>query len=126
MGLPANVEARRRRMTLGAQEVELVAFDPPGRPYPEARRSNDPWFQHIALVVDDIAGVFDALQRFDMTPISIGGPQLLPVNTGGVSAVKFRDPDGHPLELLSFRPVWATRSGTASSNRSLSATITRP
>lgn len=35
-------------------------------------------------------------------PISQGGPQLLPATSGGVQAFKFRDPDGHPLELLQF------------------------
>ncbi len=34
------------------------------------------------------------------TPISRGGPQVLPPSTGGVIAYKFRDPDGHPLELI--------------------------
>lgn len=104
MGLPAGSTARCLVVTLGAQEVELVSFDVPGRSYPEARASNDPWFQHIALVVDDIAAIFEGLHRMETTPISIGGPQLLPVNTGGVSAFKFRDPDGHPLELLYFPP----------------------
>ena len=37
-------------------------------------------------------------------PISEGGPQHLPANTGGVTAFKFRDPDGHPLELIAFPP----------------------
>jgi catechol 2,3-dioxygenase-like lactoylglutathione lyase family enzyme len=39
------------------------------------------------------------------------GRVLLPAQNGSVKAFKFRDPDGHPLELLSFpfgqgRPVW--------------------
>lgn len=117
MGLPMGAGVRCLRMRLGRQEVELVAFDPPGRPYPDVRTSTDPWFQHIALVVDDIAGVFAGLERLSTTPISIGGPQLLPVNTGGVSAFKFRDPDGHPLELLYFPPgvgdpVWHGTRGS--------------
>ncbi len=46
-------------------------------------------------------------------PISEGGPQLLPPSNGAVRAFKFRDPDGHPLELLWFpsgrgRAVWHT------------------
>lgn len=104
MGLPDDSTARCLSMRLGAQEVELVAVDLPGRSYPETRASNDPWFQHIALVVDKIGAVFGELQRLGATPISIGGPQVLPANTGGVSAFKFRDPDGHPLELLYFPP----------------------
>ena len=36
------------------------------------------------------------------TPISRGEPVTLPQSCGGVTAVKFRDPEGHPLELLKF------------------------
>lgn len=32
--------------------------------------------------------------------ISREGPERLPVRSGGVRAFKFRDPEGHPLELL--------------------------
>ncbi len=104
MGVPATVTVRALRMRLGAQEVELVAFDPPGHPYPDVRASNDPWFQHIAIVVEDMEAVCSRLRRLSASPISNGGPQLLPANTGGVTAFKFRDPDGHPLELLHFPP----------------------
>jgi catechol 2,3-dioxygenase-like lactoylglutathione lyase family enzyme len=41
-------------------------------------------------------------QTAGWTAISIGGPQQLPENDGGVTAFKFRDPDGHPLEFLQF------------------------
>ncbi len=111
MGLPMIGNVRCLRMHLGAQAIELVSFDPPGRPYPDVRASNDPWFQHIALIVEDIAGALAGLERLSASPISDGGPQRLPANTGGVTAFKFRDPDGHPLELLSLppgvgAPVW--------------------
>ena len=36
--------------------------------------------------------------------ITRGGPQRLPPNTGSVTAFKFRDPEGHPLEVISFPP----------------------
>jgi catechol 2,3-dioxygenase-like lactoylglutathione lyase family enzyme len=104
MGVDSAITVRAVGMRLGAQEIELVAFDPPGRPYPDARAANDRWFQHIAIVVVDIEGVFARLERLSSAPISTGGPQLLPANTGGVTAFKFRDPDGHPLELLYFPP----------------------
>ena len=42
-----------------------------------------------------------AASRHD-NAISIAGPQQLPASSGGVQAFKFRDPDGHPLELLQF------------------------
>jgi len=116
MGLPSTATACSLRMRLGAQEVELVAFDPPGRPYPDIRAANDRWFQHIAIVVDDIESVAARLERLSAVPISIGGPQLLPANTGGVTAFKFRDPEGHPLELLHFPSgvgdaAWHLREG---------------
>ena len=38
------------------------------------------------------------------TAISTSGPQQLPLSSGGVVAFKFRDPEGHPLELISFPP----------------------
>ena len=34
--------------------------------------------------------------------ITEGAPVLLPPNTGSVTAFKFRDGEGHPLELISF------------------------
>jgi len=94
---------RRRRMQLGEQEFELVAFDPPGRPYPPASTANVPWFQHFAIAVGDMARAYGRLVAHAQQPISRGGPQLLPPSTGSVTAYKFRDPDGHPLEL-SFLP----------------------
>jgi catechol 2,3-dioxygenase-like lactoylglutathione lyase family enzyme len=91
-------------LRLGAQEIELVAFDPPGRQHPPLRAANDRWFQHIALVVDDTLGAWSRLESQSPVAISTDGPQLLPANAGGITAVKFRDPDGHPLELLHFPP----------------------
>ena len=90
------------RLELGAQQIELLAFDPPGRPYPEGSTSSDLWFQHCAIVVADMAAAYAHLQGFAIAPITAGGPQTLPPNTGSVSAYKFRDPFGHPLELLHF------------------------
>jgi catechol 2,3-dioxygenase-like lactoylglutathione lyase family enzyme len=47
-----------------------------------------------------------AMERLCQTPgwtaISRRGPQRLPASSGGVTAFKFRDPDGHPLELIRF------------------------
>lgn len=70
-----------------------------GTPYPDRLAANDPWFQHFALAVADMPGAAAAALAAGATPISVGGPQVLPPNTGGVTAFKFRDPDGHPLEL---------------------------
>ena len=95
------VEARRddrARLALGSQQVELRAC-PDGAAYPEPRAANDPWFQHFAIAVADMAAAYERLRRHSPEPITRGGPQLLPPSTGSVTAYKFRDPDGHPLEL---------------------------
>lgn len=83
----------------GEQELEVCEFDPPGDPYPADSRSDDLWFQHCALVTSDIGAAFARLGRQAFTAISRDGPRALP---GGITAYKFRDPDGHPLELIQF------------------------
>lgn len=86
-------------MRLGDQTLELVQFAKPGNAYPEPRAANDPWFQHFAIAVRDMGQAFTRLSQVAHEPISQGGPQRLPPSTGDVTAYKFRDPDGHPLEL---------------------------
>jgi catechol 2,3-dioxygenase-like lactoylglutathione lyase family enzyme len=89
---------------LGDEVVELLQFDRPGRPYPGAATSSDISFQHFAVVVADIQAAYQRLCSVGgWTAISTDGPQKLPLSSGGVTAFKFRDPDGHPLELLAFR-----------------------
>jgi catechol 2,3-dioxygenase-like lactoylglutathione lyase family enzyme len=87
----------RTVLHLGKQELELQATD--GLPYPAPRTASDPWFQHFAIAVSDMTAAYRRLSRHAQQPISQGGPQLLPSSTGSVTAYKFRDPDGHPLEL---------------------------
>jgi catechol 2,3-dioxygenase-like lactoylglutathione lyase family enzyme len=85
----------------GDSEIELVAFDPPGQTFPAAQRASDLSFQHFAMIVPDIAASYDALRGMvGWRPISMDGPVLLPARSGGVTAYKFRDPEGHPLEFL--------------------------
>jgi catechol 2,3-dioxygenase-like lactoylglutathione lyase family enzyme len=62
----------------------------------------DQGFQHLALPVADIDAALAQLQGFAPRMISTGGPQHLPASSGGVTALKFCDPDGHPLEFLRF------------------------
>ena len=91
-------EPDRVLLTLGAQQIELVHV-PSAAAYPTLRAANDPWFQHCAIAVSDMNAAYARLSRFAFEPITQGGPQLLPPNTGSVTAYKFRDPEGHPLEL---------------------------
>ncbi len=85
------------RLSCGGFRLDLAAAT--GARYPEPRAANDPWFQHFAIAVADIDAATERALAAGATPISRGGPQLLPPNTGSVTAWKFRDPDGHPLEL---------------------------
>ena len=107
---------RRSLLRLGRERIELLEFtDSAGRPYPPGSTSTDLWFQHMAIVVTDMRDAYQrvmANRRF--RPISRNGPVRLPDNSGGVTAFKFRDHDGHPLELLAF-PEGASRGNGAPS-----------
>ncbi len=91
-------------LRLGSEEVALVRFDPPGPAYPTDSRSNDGWFQHLAIVAGNLDEAFQRVSTQALQPISTDGPVVLPPRNGRVSAFKFRDPDGHPLELIHFPP----------------------
>ncbi len=91
---------RRQVLSLGDQSLWIDQFEQAGRTYPSDGDAASLWFQHLALVTDDMPSAYGRLRG--ITPISQGGPQLLPASSGGVQAFKFRDPDGHPLELLQF------------------------
>jgi len=94
----------RRPMRLGASRVALDTFDRPGVPYPADATACDLIFQHLALVTDDANAAWRRASDAGATPISRGGPVTLPRSAGGVTAIKFRDPEGHPLEFLQFPP----------------------
>jgi catechol 2,3-dioxygenase-like lactoylglutathione lyase family enzyme len=95
---------RRACLRLGYQRIELLEFtDLAGRPYPANSSSSDLWFQHIAIIVNDMtAAHHQVAANREFRPISRNGPVGLPDDSGGVTAFKFRDRDGHPLELLAF------------------------
>jgi catechol 2,3-dioxygenase-like lactoylglutathione lyase family enzyme len=112
---------RRSLLGLGRERIELLEFtEAAGRPYPLGSTSTDLWFQHMAIVVTDMRRAYlrvMANRRF--RPVSRNGPVRLPDNSGGVTAFKFRDHDGHPLELLAFRDgqvpaPWRAGHGTGS------------
>jgi catechol 2,3-dioxygenase-like lactoylglutathione lyase family enzyme len=95
--------AFRITLHLGSEIIDLIQCDAPGRPYPSSATSADLIFQHFAIVVADIAQAYRRLSAIKgWQPISTDGPERLPAASGGVTAFKFRDPEGHPLELLAF------------------------
>ena len=109
------VRARIVRMQLGEQQLELTQFisPPDARPIPVPSYSNDLWFQHFAIVVRDMEEAWAQLRRHHVRQIS-PRPQTIPISNpaaAGIKAIKFRDPDGHNLELLWFpdgkgNPIW--------------------
>ncbi|WP_159014865.1 VOC family protein [Acidisoma sp. S159] len=94
--------ANRARLQLGEQTLELLCPATPGRAYPANSGATDIWFQHIAIVVNNMDAAYSRVCDYPITHISVDGPQRLPPSTGRVRAFKFRDPDGHPLELIAF------------------------
>jgi catechol 2,3-dioxygenase-like lactoylglutathione lyase family enzyme len=95
------------RMKLGDESIELTEYlAPKGQPIPADSRSNDRWFQHIAIIVSDMDKAYARLRQYKVEHAS-SGPQRLPEwnkNAAGILAFYFKDPDGHPLEVLQFPP----------------------
>src|SRR6266699_889570 len=101
------MRARIVRMKLGDESIELTEYlTPRGRPIPVDSRSNDRWFQHIAIIVSDMDKAYVWLRQNKVEHAS-SGPQRLPdwnKNAAGIKAFYFKDPDQHALEILSFPP----------------------
>jgi catechol 2,3-dioxygenase-like lactoylglutathione lyase family enzyme len=109
---------RVAQLKLGDETLELTDYlEPGGRPSPADSRSNDRWFQHVAIVVTDMDGAYGRLQEHHVSAASVA-PQRLPdwnPNAGGIRAFYFKDPDDHVLEIIWFPPGkgdprWQARS----------------
>jgi catechol 2,3-dioxygenase-like lactoylglutathione lyase family enzyme len=99
--------ARVVRLRLGSESIELTEYlTPRGRPVPPDLQSHDRAFQHLAVVVADMERAHRHLREWQVRFVS-DGPQRLPewnFPVAGIEAFYFRDPDGHPLELITFPP----------------------
>jgi catechol 2,3-dioxygenase-like lactoylglutathione lyase family enzyme len=113
------VRLRVVRMRLGGEQIELTEYlTPRGRILPPDSRSNDRWFQHVAIIVSDMDAAYARLRQHQVEHAS-PEPQRLPdwnPAAGGIKAFYFKDPDGHPLEVLQFPdgkgdPKWHRASG---------------
>ncbi len=98
---------RWAQLRLGDEQIELTEYlTPRGRPIPGDARSNDLWFQHIAIVVRDMDEAYRRLRAHGVRHVS-SAPQRLPdwnPAAGGIEAFYFQDADGHNLELIYFPP----------------------
>ena len=116
----AGATARIATLRLGSETLDLLDFGKPetGAVIPADSRSNDRWFQHVAIVVSDIDKAYSLLRQRKVVHVS-SSPQTLPAYipaAAGVKAFYFRDPDGHVLELISFpagkgKPKWQQSNG---------------
>ena len=65
-------------LRLGEETLRLTQYlTPQGRPIPVDSRSNDHWFQHIAIVVRDMDTAYARLRPHRVLPVSTA-PQTLP------------------------------------------------
>jgi catechol 2,3-dioxygenase-like lactoylglutathione lyase family enzyme len=113
------IRYRVARLKLGDEEIELTDYlTGGGRRIAEDSRSNDLWFQHIAIVVSNMDSAYAHLRKFNVQHVSTS-PQTLPKSipaAEGIKAFYFRDPDGHNLELIYFpqgkgNPKWQMETG---------------
>ena len=105
LGLP-HVGLKVAELRLGDERITLTEHAAKGRPVPSDSRSNDRWFQHIAIVVRDMDQAYDHLRRHRVRYVSTA-PQALPAwnkAAAGIKAFYFRDPEQHVLEIIWFPP----------------------
>ena len=92
-------------LTLGTESMELYS---PGQWHESVNNENatinNTAFQHVAVVTQNMRESLKQIRHFKPQFISGDAAVHLPRGAGGVIACKFLDPDGHPLELISFPP----------------------
>jgi len=107
------------RLQLGEEFIELTDYlTTGGRSIPEDAKSNDLFFQHIAIVVSDMNKAFQQVKKCNVEYVSTT-PQTLPKSipaAEGIKAFYFHDPDNHNLELIYFpkgkgQEKWQRSSG---------------
>lgn len=112
------INIRVVKLQLGDEVIELTDYlTVGGRSIPESHKSNDLFFQHIAIVVSNMDSAYKHLRKFKVDHVSTM-PQTLPRSipaAEGIKAFYFRDPDQHNLELIYFPPgkgqqKWQARS----------------
>ena len=111
------LKIKKGKMQIGNEYLELIEYMQPtkGREIPLDSKSNDLWFQHIAIVTNDMDKAYSVLKKHKVIHVSTM-PQELPdyiPAAAGIKAFYFQDPDGHNLEVIYFpkdkgNPKWQT------------------
>ena len=102
---------------IGEEEIRLLHFNKEGRKIPLDSRSNDLWFQHMAVTVSDMDTAYANVFENKVKHVSTA-PQTLPdyiPEAAGIAAFYFRDTDEHNIELIYFPsgkgdPKWQNAS----------------
>ena len=106
---------------LGDERIELMEFlAPRGRPVPADSKSNDGWFQHVAIIVSDMDAAYRRLREHKVGPSCCrSGIRMRAASRPSISATR--------TAIISrsciFRPAKAIRGGSARATCS-SASIT--
>jgi catechol 2,3-dioxygenase-like lactoylglutathione lyase family enzyme len=99
------INTRVARLQLGDEFIELTDYlTSGGRSIPEDQKSNDLFFQHIAIVVSDMDKAYRQVKKYNVEHVSTA-PQTLPKSIPGAEGIRafyFHDPDNHNLELIYF------------------------
>ncbi|RWY51225.1 VOC family protein [Mucilaginibacter gilvus] len=110
---------RNVQLKLGDETIVLTQYlSKKGRAIPEDMKSNDLYFQHIAIVVSNMDQAYAMLKKYRTNGIS-PRPQTIPrsnVVAAGIRAYYFHDIDNHDLELICFpkgkgQPKWQIANG---------------
>ncbi|UII80325.1 VOC family protein [Flagellimonas sp. CMM7] len=93
-------------LQLGSETIALQEFDNElqDRPVPFDSKSNDHWFQHMAIAVSDMDKAYKKLWDAGVPHVSTA-PQTLPAyitEAAGIKAFYFQDPDRHNIEIIYF------------------------
>jgi catechol 2,3-dioxygenase-like lactoylglutathione lyase family enzyme len=113
------INTRVARLQLGDEFIELTDYlTSGGRSIPEDQKSNDLFFQHIAIVVSDMDKAYRQVRKYNVEHVSTA-PQTLPKSIPGAEGIRafyFHDPDNHNLELIYFpagkgQPKWQRSYG---------------
>lgn len=101
-----NFRVERERIVVmeqGQMQIEFLEYRPSGRGYPDDYKSNDLFGVHLAFQTDDMEKDYAMLKGKGVEIISKGGFQTIPPDHpifAGTRVLYFRDPEGHPLELI--------------------------
>ena len=100
----SDVTLRVVQLQLGDEILELTEYSSGDNPIPADTRSNDRWFQHLAIVVSDMEKAHHHVQQHLAQNVSTQSQTLPDWNpdVAGIQAFYFQDPDGHFLELIQF------------------------